>query len=192
MWRVFFQFFFAFFLINGGLALRLPKSSGPARRASSEVKTPVIIGKWAIHCNMCGPRFINCSCLLRFTFNCFSFACCGISKRIFGLSVLQLQLSVRPAMFVTIGWSRSVSLMVYVDTNGHLPRLGVKFHPRSGSNVKFPTPGEREGVKCPWYARRGMLGIQKWSVHYWNGWFRRRTAAVLQSNFTPELGSERQ
>ena len=28
-------------------------------------------------------------------------------------------------------------------------------HPRSGSKVKFPAPGENEGVKCPWYARRG-------------------------------------
>ena len=33
-------------------------------------------------------------------------------------------------------------------------------HPRSGSKVKFPTPGEREAVKCPWYARGGMLRLQ--------------------------------
>ena len=34
-------------------------------------------------------------------------------------------------------------------------------HPRSGSKVKFPTLGEREAVKCPWYAREGgMLRLQ--------------------------------
>ena len=39
------------------------------------------------------------------------------------------------------------------STNGQIPQ------PRSGSKVKCPTPGEREGVKCPWYAG-GMLRLQ--------------------------------
>ena len=66
---------------------------------------------------------------------------------------------VRHDWLITVSFSYEIA--AYEDTNGHLPRLGVKFHPRSGSNVKFPTPGKREGVKYPWYARRGMLGIQK-------------------------------
>ena len=44
-------------------------------------------------------------------------------------------------------------------TNGqisHLPWLGLNFPtPAAVLKVKFPTPGEREGVKCPWYAREG-------------------------------------
>ena len=48
------------------------------------------------------------------------------------------------------------SLAVYEQSNSPPSAAWCQIpHPHSGSKVKFPTPGEREGVKCPWYARGG-------------------------------------
>ena len=40
---------------------------------------------------------------------------------------------------------------------GHKVRLN--YDEIGSSKVKFPTPGEREGVKCPWYAWGGGQGL---------------------------------
>ena len=46
------------------------------------------------------------------------------------------------------------SLMVYEQSNSPPSMAWCQIpHPRSSSKVKFPTLGEREGVKCPWYAQ---------------------------------------
>ena len=49
------------------------------------------------------------------------------------------------------------SLVVYERSNSPPSAACCQIpHLRSGSNVKFPTPGERDGVKCP----GGMLRLQ--------------------------------
>ena len=53
------------------------------------------------------------------------------------------------------------SLVVYERSNSPISTAWCQIpHPRSGSKVKFPTPREREGVKCPWYARGGWGDVE--------------------------------